>query len=83
MTDCSKHKELYEPSLLLCTFNAPFGWLKFNRQWFNRNHFRDIEGVLAIRDELMLGATSLNKHNKIVKNVLWRAEERSIKFNIN
>ena len=32
--------------------------------------FRVIEGVLGIHDDLIIGATSLNKHNKIVKNVL-------------
>lgn len=94
MADCYWHITLDEPSSLLCTFNTPFGRYKFNRLPFGiscasdasqamiEKHFGDIEGVIAIHDDLIIGAVSVREHDEVLRKVLQRAKERNIKFNL-
>ena len=94
MADCYWHIKLDEPSSYLSTFNTPFGRYKFNRLPFGlscasdaaqsmiEKHFGDIEGVLAIHDDLIIAAESFAKHDKILRKVFQRAKERNIKFNL-
>ena len=94
MADCYWHIKLDEPSSYLCTFNTPFERYKFNRLPFGlscasdaaqsmiEKHFGDIEGVLAIHDDLIIAAESFAEHDKILRKVFQRAKERNIKFNL-
>ena len=44
-------------------------------------YFGDIMGVTAIHDDLIIGASSNEEHDKILRKVFQRARESNIKFN--
>ena len=94
MADCYWHIKLDEPSSYLCTFNTPFGRYKFNRLPFGlscasdaaqtmiEKYFGDIEGVLAIHDDLIIAADSYVEHDSILRKVFKKAKENNIKLNL-
>ena len=94
MADCYWHIKLDEASADLCTFNTPFGRYRFNRMPFGiscasdaalimiEKHFGDIDGVLAIHDDLIISASNTEEHDKILITVFQRAKDRNIKFNL-
>ena len=93
MTNCYWHKKLDEKSSELCTFNTPFGRYKFNRMPFGicsasdiaqkmvENHFGNIDGVLAVHDDITISGKNTEEHDIILRQVLNRATESNIKFN--
>ena len=94
MADCCWHIGLDKPSSLLWTFNTPFGGHKFNRlpfgiSWVSdlsqlmiERHFADIKALIAIHDNLIISAVSPSENDKTLRNVLERAKDRIIKFNL-
>ena len=46
-------------------------------------HFGDIKDMIAIHDDLIISAVSLREHEKTLRNVLERAKDCNIKFNLN
>ena len=45
------------------------------------HHFGDINGALAIHDDIIISSDTVSQHDDILKQVLQRARERNIKFN--
>ena len=85
--------QLDEESSLLCTFNTPFGHYRFTRMPFgiksasevfqkqNEAAFANIPGLHIVADDLIIAAENTDEHDKILHQVLQRAEERNIKLN--
>ena len=85
--------QLDEESSLLCTFNTPFGRYRFTRMPFgirsasevfqkhNETAFADIPGLHIVADDLIIAANDIDEHEKILHQVLQRAEDRNIKLN--
>ena len=94
MADYYWHVESDKFSSLLCTFNIPFGRHKFNRLLFGisctsdpsqlmiERHFGDIKDMIAIHDNLIITAVLLSEHEKTLRDVLERAKDHNIKFNL-
>ena len=86
--------ELDDESSLLCTFNTPFGRYRFTRMPFglssasevfqkkNELAFQGIEGVHIMADDIIIAASTIEEHDGILHNVLDRARERNVKFNL-
>lgn len=86
--------ELEEESTDLCTFSTPFGCYKFNRlpyginisaevfQKFNTRYFGDIEGVFIYIDDILIAGQTVEDHNRILKQVVDRARQINVKFNL-
>ena len=93
MSDCYWHKQLDNYSTNLCTFNTPFGRMKFNRMPFGiscasdvaqemvNEHFGDIADVLPIHDDLIIAGMDYEEHDQTLRKVFERARDRNIKFN--
>ena len=93
MSDCYWHQELTEDSADLCTFNTPFGRMRFNRMPFGiscasdvaqemvNRHFGDLQNVLPIHDDLIVAGRDYDEHDKTLKEVFERARASNIKFN--
>ena len=45
-------------------------------------HFGDIKALIAIHDDLIISAVSPSENDKTLRNVLERAKDRIIKFNL-
>ena len=62
----------------------PFGIRSATEVMQKRNHqaFGDIEGVHVIADDLIIGASTPEEHDRILKKVLNRAREENVKFTI-
>ena len=45
-------------------------------------NFGDLQGVLAIHDDIIISAKTHIDHDRIFQQVLQRARDRNIKFNI-
>ena len=85
--------ELDTESSLLCTFNTPFGRYRFTRMPFglksaaevfqkkNEAVFEGIVGVHIVTDDIIIAASTVEEHDKILKQVLDRAEARNVKLN--
>ena len=85
--------QLDEESSLLCTFNTPFGRYRFTRIPFgiksasevfqkkNEEAFANIPGLYIVADDLIIAAENSDEHDKILHQVLQRAEDRNIKIN--
>ena len=85
--------QLDEESSLLCTFNTPFGRYRFTRMPFgirsasevfqkhNEAAFADIPGLHIVADDLIIAANDIDEHDKILHQVLQRAEDKNIKLN--
>ena len=85
--------ELDKPSLLLCTFNIPFGRFHFTRMSFglnsasevfqkkNEEAFSGINGVHIMADDIIIAADTVEEHDAILRRVLERARKHNIKFN--
>ena len=85
--------ELDTESSLLCTFNTPFGRYRFTRMPFglksasevfqkrNESVFEGIAGVHIVADDLIIAASTVEEHDKILKQVLDRAEAHNVKLN--
>ena len=74
--------ELDTESSLLCTFNTPFGRYRFTRMPFglksaaevfqkkNEAVFEGIVGVHIVADDIIIAASTVEEHDKILKQVL-------------
>ncbi|XP_048581024.1 uncharacterized protein K02A2.6-like isoform X1 [Nematostella vectensis] len=92
MSSCYWHKKLSDAASLLCTFNAPFGRIRFCRMPFGiscasevaqkmvEEHFGDI-GVLPVYDDIIIAGKTTAEHDRALHKVLERARERNIRFN--
>ena len=79
--------QLDEQSSLLCTFNIPFGRYRFTRMPFgirsasevfqkkNEEAFTGIPGIHIVSDDMIIAATTVEEHDKILAQVLQRAKE--------
>ena len=86
--------QLDEESSQLCTFSSPFGRYRFTRMPFgirsasevfqkkNEAAFSGIPGVHIVADDIIIAADSIQEHDKILTQVLERAKERNIVFNL-
>ena len=86
------HVKLDHPSSLLAIFNAPFGRFKFNRLPFGLNSsnevfqkkmqfaFEGIEGAEVIYNDLLVWGKDEESHDKALRNVLQRAQEKGVKL---
>ncbi|KFM62105.1 Retrovirus-related Pol polyprotein from transposon 17.6, partial [Stegodyphus mimosarum] len=84
---------LDEDSSDLCTFSTPFGCYKFLRlpmgiscapeifQKRNLENFGNIPGVLVYFDDILIAASTVQEHDKILTEVINRAKKLNIKFN--
>ena len=85
--------ELDAQSSFLCTFNTPFGRHRFTRMPFglksaaevfqkkNEAVFEGISGVYIVADDIIIAAPTVEEHDKILKQVLDRAEAHNVKLN--
>jgi hypothetical protein len=86
--------ELADESSDLCTFNTPFGRYKFLRMPFGIcsaaevqqkktfQVFGDIKGVFIVADDMLIASKNEDEHDYILKQVLAKAREHGIKFNL-
>lgn len=86
--------QLDEESSLLCTFNSPFGRYRFTRMPFgiksasevfqkkNEEAFSGIPGIHIVADDLIIAAENNQEHDHILTQVLQRAKDRNIVFNL-
>ena len=86
--------QLDDDSSLLCTFNTPFGRYRFTRMSFGiksvsevfqkRNEaFSGIPGIHIVADDIIIAASSIKEHDQILTQVMQRAKDRNIVFNLN
>lgn len=85
--------KLDESSSRLCTFNTPFGRYSMLRMPFgissapeifqkrSNELFGDIPGVNIVFDDLIIAAADDSEHDRILKQVLDRAQKNGVKFN--
>ena len=85
---------LTEESMLLITFNTPFGRYYFTRMPFSicsaskvlqkraYQTFGDIGDVYIIADDMILASENEKDHDQLITTVLERARANSIKFNL-
>ena len=85
--------ELDHEISLLFTFNTHFGHYHFTRMPFglksasevlqkkNEAAFEGIKGIRIIADNIIIAASGVEKHNKILHQVLQQAVDCNIKFN--
>lgn len=85
--------QIDEESQELCTFSTPFGNYQFKRlpygicvatelfQKFVCENFGDIPGVIAVVDDMLIHAKSVEEHDKILLSVIERAKKLNVKFN--
>ncbi|XP_037046531.1 uncharacterized protein LOC119081601 [Bradysia coprophila] len=85
--------QIDEESQKLCTFSTPFGNYQFKRlpygiciatelfQKFVYENFGDIPGVIAVVDDMLIHARSIEEHDKILLAVIERARKLNVKFN--
>lgn len=93
MKDGYWHVKLTDKSSYLCTFNTPWGRMRFRRMPFgilsasevmqkrNVEAFGDIAGVQVIADDLIIAAATVEEHDQILRRVLERARQLQVKFN--
>ncbi|XP_063388061.1 uncharacterized protein K02A2.6-like isoform X1 [Cydia fagiglandana] len=94
--DCSSGfwtVQLDSESSKLCTFSTPFGNYSYKRLPFGlsvsteafqermEETFSDIDNVQFYVDDLIIYASTVEEHNKVLLNVLKRAQECNVKFN--
>ena len=85
--------ELDRDSSFLCTFATPFGRYRFTRMPFglnsasevfqkrNEEAFEGIEGIHIVADDIIIAASDVTEHDRILHKVLQRAVERNVKLN--
>ena len=85
--------ELDESSSYLCTFATPFGRYRFTRMPFglksankvfqkkNEATFKGIEGIHIVADDIIIAASNVEEHDKILTKVLQRAAAWNVKLN--
>ena len=85
MSDCYWHKKLTDESSYLCTFNTPTGRMKFNRMPFGlccsadvaqkmvQDNFGDLQGVIVVHDDIIVGASNAGEHDIRLEAVLQHA----------
>ena len=93
MADRYWHVKLTEKSSNLCTFNTPWGRMRFCRMPFgilsasdimhkrNQEAFSDILGVQVIADDMIIAAETVEEHDQILRKVMQRARQQQVKFN--
>ena len=86
--------QLDEESSHLCTFSTPYGRYRFTRMPFgiksasevfqkkNEQAFSGIPGVHIVADDIIIAAKNNQEHDHILTQVLERAKERNILFNL-
>jgi len=87
--------QLDEQSSLLCTFSTPFGRYRFTRMPFgiksdsevfqkrNEETFSGIPGIHIVADDIIIAVSSIAKHDQILTQVMQRAKDRNVVFNLN
>lgn len=95
MKDGYLQVKLSQASSDLTTFNTPFGRYKFCRLAFglssapevymrmNNEIFGDLPGIGIYFDDIIISGSTLLEHDRNLLNVLERARQNNIKFNIN
>jgi len=85
--------ELDTESSFLCTFNSPFGRYCFTRMPFglksaskifqkkNEAVFAGIDGVHIVTDDIIIAASTIEEHDKILTQVLDQAKAHNVKSN--
>lgn len=81
--------QLDEESLLLCTFNTPLDLLgcllalNLPVRSFKKDEaaFANIPGLYIVADDLIIAAENTEEHDRILNQVLQRAEDQNIKLN--
>jgi len=93
MADGYWHVKLTEKSSYLCTFNTPWGRMRFCCMPFgrlsvseimhkrNQEAFSDIPGVQVIADDMIIAAETMEEHDQIMHKVMQRARQQQVKFN--
>ena len=86
--------ELDKDSSFLCTFATPFGRYHFTRMPFglksaskvfqkrNEEAFEGIEGIHIVADDIIIAASDVAEHDRILHKVLQRAVEQNVKLNL-
>ena len=87
--------QLDEDSSQLCTFNTPFGRYRFTRMPFgiksasevfqkrNEETFVGISGIHIVADDIIIAASSIKEHDEILTQVMERAKDCNVVFNLN
>ena len=87
--------QLDEDSSQLCTFNTPFGRYRFTRMPFgiksasevfqkrNEETFAGISGIHIVADDIIIAASSIKEHDEILTQVMERAKDCNVVFNLN
>lgn len=85
--------QIDEESRKLCTFSTPFGNYQFNRlpygicigtelfQKFVFENFGDIPNVVAVVDDMLIYAKTIEEHDRALMAVIERAKKLNVKFN--
>ena len=93
MADGCWHVKLTEKSSDLCTFNTPWGRMRFCRMPFgilsasevmhkrNQEAFSDIPGVQVATAGKTIDAETVEEHDQILQKVMQRARQQQVKFN--
>ena len=93
MADGYWHVKLTEKSSDLCTFNTPWGRMRFCHMPFgilsaseimhkrNQEAFSDIPSVQVIADDMIIAAETVEEHDQILHKVMQRARQQQVKFN--
>lgn len=88
------HMELDRVSSDLTTFMSPFGRYRFKRVPFGINCapeifqrkmvqlFGDIPGTIIYFDDLCVSASSVEQHDRIISEIMNRARQYNVKFNM-
>ena len=87
--------QLDEDSSQLCTFNTPFGRYRFTRMPFgiksasevfqkrNEETFAGISGIHIVADDIIIAASSIKEHDEILTQIMERAKDCNVVFNLN
>jgi len=85
--------KLSDEAANLCTFNTPWGRMKFLRmpfgissasdvlQRYNHEAFEDIDDTHIMVDDAIVAGETDEEHDEVLEQVLDRAREKGIKFN--
>lgn len=86
---------LNEKSSKLGTFSTPFGCYRYRVlpfgikiapeafKKYNERNFAGIRGIHIQTDDILVGGSTLEEHDEILKQVIERARKLNIKFNKN
>ena len=87
--------QLDEDGSQLCTLNTPFCRYRFTRMPFgiksasevfqkrNEETFVGISGIHIVADDIIIAASSIKEHDEILTQVMERAKDCNVVFNLN